>query len=174
MHRSANGGTHRGWRDLTGRMLRVTAIGTVAVLLVAGTAGAITPVDAGDAGGTTIRSTTLPATRSTRTLTAISPPTPTRNQGAVHYYDFATGIDHAVPRGTVSADTLSDVSGSRIAMARQTGLSRQVVVYDTALGTSVEIDPPTENGPFATAIAGTTVAFADGISTRTPRFRSPT
>ena len=56
------------------------------------------------------------------------------------------------------------MSGSRIALARQTGLSRQVVVYDTALGTSVEIDPPTESGAFATAIAGTTVAFVDALA----------
>ena len=47
--------------------------------------------------------------------------------------------------------------------ACQTGLSRHVVVYDVATGTSVVIEPPTVHFPFQTVITGDTVAFADAV-----------
>ena len=148
---------------MTGRMLRATAIGTVAVLVVAG-----------------------PRRRSPQSTPAMPAATTiTVNNGAAEQIDphvdgdLVAYTDHSQGRPRFTTTTSSpasiipsrgvrapatrspDVSGNRIAMARQTGLSRQVVVYDTAVGTSVEIDPPIESGAFATAIAGTTVAFVD-------------
>jgi hypothetical protein len=77
-------------------------------------------------------------------------------------YDFpgATWTAGTLPR----LDGLSSVSGSRIALSRQDlDGNHFVIVYDTANGSLVEIDPPTAYSPFSTAIAGTTVAFLDGI-----------
>jgi FIMAH domain/Thrombospondin type 3 repeat len=62
-------------------------------------------------------------------------------------------------------DSLSDVSGTRIAVARQgfAGM-RSVAVDDVVSGTTVAIDPPIGYSAFATAIAGDTVAFIDALT----------
>jgi hypothetical protein len=152
---------------MTGRILRAAAIATAAILVAAGTAGAVTPANGGDVGGSIVAINNGPGEqldpRVSGDLAAYTD-TATASSGQIHYYDFLTGVDYVIPAGAPGdMDTLSDVSGTRISFARQALLSgkRTVVVYDVSAGTSVEIAPPTAYSAFATAIAGTSVAFVN-------------
>src|SRR5262249_42600507 len=81
--------------------------------------------------------------------------------GGVRYHDLVSGADLEVA-GLPDVYTLSDVSGSRVALVRldATG-DRTVRVYDIAAGTFVTFDLGFDYQPFGPAIGGTTVAFED-------------
>jgi hypothetical protein len=130
-------------------------------------ASATVPANGGDVGGSTITINTNPGEQLDPHVGGdLAAYTDTANQfaGQIHYFDFLTSVDHVIPAGAHGdMDALSDVSGSRVAFARQhlvTG-ERAVVVYDVLAGSSVEIDPPSPYSAFGTAIAGNTVAFLD-------------
>lgn len=140
----------------------VAAIVAVVAALAAGAAGAVTPADGGDGGGGTITIDNGPGSQVDPHVSGDQIAYTDQDIGRIRYYDIVSAAGGVVPTPPGSLDTLSSVSGSRIAFARQTGIERAVVVYDVASGTSVEIGP--NNGAFATAIAGDTVAFVSSNS----------
>ncbi|HVE82981.1 MAG TPA: hypothetical protein VND93_09050 [Myxococcales bacterium] len=74
----------------------------------------------------------------------------------IHWFDFSTNTDHVIPpRGQ---DSLSDVSGPRIAFTEASSSGDQVVVFDTASLTRTPVPGNRHSSP---AIGGTLVAFED-------------
>jgi hypothetical protein len=136
---------------------------------IAGAAHAVTPVNGGDAGGTAIALNNGVGDQSephvdgnlavyTDRATIFAP-------GTIHYYDFLTGIDSAVPSGEPGdSDILSDVNGSRIAFSRTRASdgATAVMLFDATSGDVTELDP---QGPemmrFGAAVGGDTVAYAE-------------
>ena len=104
---------------MTRRMLYAAAIAAVAAALGAGTAGAVTPLNGGNAGGTTVTINNGPGDQTdphvSGDLIAYTDAAP---GGRIHYYDFGTSVDLTVPAPAGAIDALSDVSGSRIAFVR--------------------------------------------------------
>src|SRR6266536_3575991 len=48
----------------------------------------------------------------------------------IHYFDFATNTDHAVPGNGL--DLLSDINGTHVAFTEVHAVGESVVIYDTA------------------------------------------
>ena len=95
---------------------------------------------------------------------------------AIRYYDFFSGDHGAVPRPAgVDSDWLSDVSGSRIAFSRTQIVGdcpvscfarMAIMIYDTALGTTTEVDHVDTYGMlYFPSIGGDTVAYIDAAVT---------
>jgi len=81
--------------------------------------------------------------------------------GHIHYYDFLSGIDGFVP-GVSLGDTLSDVSGSRVAFTRQTPTNDfEVAVFDVSAGTVSLIDPHPGDLRLGAALGGNTLVYVD-------------
>ncbi|MBI1885145.1 MAG: hypothetical protein HYS09_02325 [Chloroflexi bacterium] len=78
----------------------------------------------------------------------------------IRFYNFFTGSDDQIPSAD-AADVLSDVSGGKIVFSRFAGGAARIMVYDTALSTTTEVDP--QPAPFRgmAAIGSNTVAFID-------------
>ena len=83
-------------------MLGAATVALVFVTVSAGTVDAVTPVDGGDVAGTTITVDNDPGDQvdpqvsgDLATYTDYTDPT---QGGAIHYFDFTTSVDHAVPR----------------------------------------------------------------------------
>lgn len=132
-------------------------------------AGAVTPVDGGDAGGTAITindgsgDQTEPHVNGGLAVYTDRPGLFT--PGTIHYYDFSTGSDSAVPSGDPGdSDVLSDVNGSRIAFSRTRASdgATAIMLFDASSGVVTELDP---QGPgtmrFGAVIGGDTVAYAE-------------
>src|SRR5262245_47238168 len=82
---------------------------------------------------------------------------------SIHYFDFATNTDHALPPGG-RAELFSDVSGSQIAFAMifgQLGYDSEVFIYDTVSQTYTFTG---NTGTTRPSIGGTLVAFEDQVS----------
>jgi len=82
--------------------------------------------------------------------------------GHIHYYDFTTGIDAFIPPNGSLGDTLSDVSGTRVAFTRQTPTSDfEIGVFDVTSGTTTLLDPHPGNLRLGSALGGNTLAYVD-------------
>jgi hypothetical protein len=142
------------------RIACISALASLAAGVAAATVGAVTPVDGGAAGGTTVP---VNAGAGDQTDPHVSGDLVTYtdvNSGTVRYHDLRSGTDLAVPGSDV--DTLSDISGSRIAFVRlQKNGDRTTDVYDITDGTLVTFDAGFDYEPFGPAIGRTTVAFED-------------
>ena len=81
----------------------------------------------------------------------------------IRYYNFATGVDAAIPRvlgdGTMAIDLLPDVSGSRVVFTRLAGGYSRTMVFDTATSTLSEVDPVAAPQRLGSAIGGNTVGL---------------
>ncbi len=88
----------------------------------------------------------------------LAPYTNDDNEGTlqIRYYDFVTGADQAVPGN--GADSLSDVSGSRIAFTEGTAFGSQVIIFDTATQSRTIIPGFQTRKP---ALGGNQLAFED-------------
>ena len=147
---------------MTGQVCRVVVVVAAIAALAAGTAGAVVPLNGGNASGTTITINNGAGDQTDPHVSGDLVAYTDVNSGRVRYHDLQSGTDLAVAPGS-DVDTLSDISGSRIAFVRldATG-DRSVRVYDMASGTLVSFDRGTlAYEPFGTAIGGTTVAFED-------------
>lgn len=82
--------------------------------------------------------------------------------GQIRVFDFLTSTDFAIPLGLPGeADTLPDVFGRYVSFSRYMASRNAVMVYDVVSGTTVEIAFLAGSARFATALGGSTVAFAD-------------
>jgi probable HAF family extracellular repeat protein len=80
--------------------------------------------------------------------------------GVIRYYDFATGLDRAIPLAAPGDyDSLSDVSDGRISFSRQSATGSRVGrVFDVASAQMWSFAPP--GHVFSSGFGGETVAFA--------------
>ena len=105
----------------------------------------------------------------------------------IRFRDVAAGTTGEVPAGAGQSDTLSAISGGRIAFVRSDEVTgSNIHVYDVAAGTTTFIGPPTAEGTRSNpSIGGDTVAYeelgevyaydlATGISTLLGAGSSPT
>jgi hypothetical protein len=80
----------------------------------------------------------------------------------IRYYDFFLADDAQVPSPAGAVDLLSDVSNGRIVFSRIDVNGRiPVLVYDTGLGTTTEVDVTPAPIRIGSAIGGDTVAFIE-------------
>ena len=80
----------------------------------------------------------------------------------IHYYNFLTGVDAAIPAADGEVDTLADVNGKWISLTRQTaGGDFEIVVVDTASAIQTLIDPHHGDVRLGSAINGNTLAYID-------------
>src|SRR4051794_41505541 len=99
---------------MTKTMLRGAAVATAVAAMAAGTAGAVTPVNGGDPGGSIV---TINNGLGDQTEPRVSGDLAvyTNNDGGVRtirYFDFVTGVGRVVPVGAIGdSDVLSDVAG---------------------------------------------------------------
>jgi hypothetical protein len=64
----------------------------------------------------------------------------------IRYHNLATDSDQGIPNtvnGQVTADTLSDVSGSRVVFTRTTSAGRSIWLFDITTVSLTELDPST-------------------------------
>lgn len=151
---------------MTRRILRVAALVALAAAVATGTAGAVTPANGGDAGGTLVTINNGPGDQ-TEPHVSGDLAVYTNNDGiirTIHYFDFATAIDRVVPTGALGdSDYLSDVDGNRIVFSRtgvadgQTG----VMLFDVASGVLRQIDPQPVMTRFGAVIGADTVAYEE-------------
>jgi Tol biopolymer transport system component len=81
----------------------------------------------------------------------------TGGSAEIHYFDFNTSTDQAIP--VVGVSFLSDVSGTRIVYTNVSFLGSRIGVYNTATSTSMFL--PDGNQRTHPSIGGSTVAFED-------------
>ena len=146
------------------------ALITTAVALVGeGVAGAVTPVNGGDVGGTAIAVDNGPGDQSephvSGNLAVYTERMGPFSLGAIQRYDFLTGVHGVVPgRAEGDSDVLSDVNGSRIVFSRtrSSDLATAVMLFDATTGDLTEIDPqPSGMLRFGAVVGGDTVAYAE-------------
>src|SRR5438128_4949225 len=154
--------------DMTGRMLRTAAIAALAAAVATGTAGAVTPANGGDVGGTivTVNNGTGDQTEPHVSGALVAYTDKDFVAGSrIHYVDLGTGIDQVVPAGAPGdSDNLSDVGDGRIVFSRTRASDGKTAAmfFDVATGTLRELDPQAAATPmnrFGTVIGGGTVAY---------------
>ena len=106
------------WRTLGAALIAATA-----AAVATGTAGAVTPIDGGDAGGTPTTLNNGPGDQSephvSGNLAVYTGRADIFSPGTIHYFDFSTSSDGVVPAGAPGdSDVLSDVNGNRIVFSR--------------------------------------------------------
>ena len=141
----------------------VAAMIAGAVLIVSG-ALAVIPVNNGNVTGAPILINTSPGNQTDPHVSGDIAAYTDQSSGVIRYYDFLTMVPGSILTPAGSTDQLSDVNGNHIAFARQTGLSRALMVYDLTTATTMQIGPD-NSGAFASALGDDTVAFvsADDI-----------
>jgi len=151
------------------------AVGVLATIIAARVVYAVTPIPDGMVAGAPVLIDTSPGNQTdphvSGDIAAYS------DQGGefsvIRYWDFLTMAPGSIATPLGSADQLSDVNGTRIAFARQTGLSRSCQVFDVVTETTVQIGPD-DSGAFATALGSDTVAFVGGDDIKVGRISNPT
>ena len=154
---------------MTRRMLCAAVIAATVAAVATGAAGAVTPVNGGNVGGTTIPvnnglgDQTEPHVSGD--LAVYTERADIFSPGTIHYFDFPTTSDSIVPVGALGdSDVLSDVNDGRIVFSRTRALdgSTAVMLFDTTTSDLTELDP-TGSGTirFGAAVGGDTVAYAE-------------
>ena len=143
-------------------------IATAVVVVGAGTAEAVTPVNAGGVGGTTIAVDNGPGDQSephvSGDLAVYTDREGLFTLGTIRYFDFLTSSHGAVPSAPGDSDILSDVNGSRIVFSRTRASdpAMAVMLFDTISGALTELDPQAGGMiRFGAVIGGDTVAYAE-------------
>jgi hypothetical protein len=157
-------------KEYRNRIFRAAAIAVVVAATTAGAAGALTPANGGDVGGTIVAVNNGPGDQTEPRVSgdlAVYTAKDFVNGSTIHYFDFLTGIDHIVPAGApLDSDNLSDVSDGRIAFTRtrvSDGKSA-AMLFDVASGTLRELDPQAPQTPmtrFGTVVGGDSVAYQE-------------
>ena len=101
----------------------VPCVALVAAAVAAGSAGAVTPVNGGDVGGTLVAVDDGPGDQNEPHVSGNLAVYTERPEifavGTIRYFDFLTDLDAAVPTGAEGDfDVLSDVDGDRIVFSR--------------------------------------------------------
>src|SRR5580765_6909098 len=132
---------------MLGKMRYSVAAMSVAAVVLAGRAGAITPASGGDAGGISVTINNSVGDQTEPRVSgdlAVYTDKDFVNGSKIHYFDLITGIDHLVPGGAAGdSDNLSDVGGNRIVFSRTRVADGKTaaMVFDVASGTLNELDP---------------------------------
>jgi hypothetical protein len=69
----------------------------------------------------------------------------------VHYYDFNTSLDTAIPSAAGDIDVLSDVNQGRVAFSRVASDRHAIMVFDTTTQVLTEVDPHPGTNRFGSA-----------------------
>lgn len=81
---------------------------------------------------------------------------------SIHYYRFSTASDAAIPHANGEVDTLSDVSGNRICLTRQTaGGDFEIAIFDVTASSLTMIDPHPGDVRLSCAVGGNTLVYID-------------
>jgi hypothetical protein len=148
---------------MTRRMLCAVAIAAAVTAVATGVAGAVTPANGGDAGGTLVTINNGPGDQTDPHVSG-DLAVYTNSTGAtstIHYFDFATGSDSVVPNAG-EFDLLSDVNGGRIVFSRvRSDGTTAVVLFDTVSGVQTDLDPQPGSSRFGARIGGDTVAYEE-------------
>jgi hypothetical protein len=150
------------------RLLNTAGLVAATAAVAAGTAGAVTPANGGDAGGTAVvvnnglGDQTEPHVSGN--LAVYTERTGPFTPGTIRYFDFATGLDGAVPGAPGDSDILSDVDGNDIVFSRTRASdnSTAIMLFDASSGDVNELDPQGAGMMrFGAVVGGDTVAYAD-------------
>jgi hypothetical protein len=149
---------------MTRRLLCAAAVVALAAAVATGTAGAITPANGGDAGGTTITINSGPGDQTDPHVSgdlAVYTDIP-GSTSTIRYYNFVSASDQAVPNGG-EIDFLSDVNGSKIGFSRQSadGTTTASMVFDVPSMTLTNVAPAAGSSRFGVVLGGSTVAFQE-------------
>jgi hypothetical protein len=153
--------------DMTGKMRYAVALMSVAAVVLAGRAGAITPANGGDAGGTLVTINNGSGDQTEPHVSgnlAVYTDNPAGISRTIHYFDFSTVGDMTVPVGALGDnDVLADVNGSRIVFTRTRIADGQsaVMLFNTVSGVVTELDPQPVMIRFGAVIGGNTVAYEE-------------
>ena len=153
----------------TRRLLNTAALVAATAGVAVGTAGAVTPANGGDAGGTPVVVDNGPGDQSephvSGNLAVYTERTGPFTPGTIRYFDFVTGLNGAVlPGAPGDSDILSDVNGSRIVFSRTRASdnSTAIMLFDASNGTVNEVDPQgAEMMRFGAVVGGNTVSYAE-------------
>lgn len=147
-----------------------SALGVVAIGAATTVAFALTPVNGGSVGGSTIEVDNTGGDQVDPHVSghfaAYTDASDPSGQALIRYYDFLSPVspNASIPTTPDYLDELSDVNGNHIAFARLNFLtgSRACMVYNVVSGTTVQIGSASQVR--ATALGSDTVAFVNGPS----------
>ncbi len=133
------------------------------LLLVPAAGMAITPLNGGPvSGGTPVVINNTPGDQTLPHVSGNLAAYTDVADGHIHYYDFSTGIDAFVPANGSLGDTLSDVSGTRVAFTRQTPTNDfEIGVFDVSSATTTLLDPHPGDLRLGSALGGNTLVYVD-------------
>jgi hypothetical protein len=154
------------------RSIRAISIGLAAVAVATTVAFAITPVNSGNVHGSPILINTSPGNQTDPHVSGDIAAYTDESSGVIRYYDFLTMAPGSIFTPLGSTDQLSDVNGTHIAFARQTGLSRTLMVHDVTTTNTIQIGPD-NSGAFSSALGDDTVAFVSGDDIKVGRISDP-
>jgi hypothetical protein len=146
------------------RRLCAALIAAATMAVLAGAAGAITPANGGDAGGTMITINNGPGDQTDPHVSG-DLAVYTDNQGTIsstiRYYNFISASDQAVPNSG-EFDLLSDVNGSRIGFSRlRSDGSTASMVFDVSSMTLTDVAPVAGSNRFGVVLGSSVVAFQE-------------
>jgi hypothetical protein len=128
-----------------------------------GVAGAGTPANGGAVGGTLIAINTSTGDQTDSHVSG-DLASYTDNAGAtshVRYYDFASGVDLAIPNAG-ELDLLSDVNAGRVAFSRaRADGTTAAMLFDVSTGALRDLDPQPGSNRFGVVLGGDTVAYQE-------------
>ena len=147
------------------RILCAAVLATAVTALAAGSAGAITPANGGDPGGTLWAVNNGPGDQTEPHVSGDLVVYTNNNEpsSTIHYLDFATAATGVVPAGAFADnDFLPDVAGNRIVFSRSRSDGQTAaMLFDVGSGVVRELDPQPAVTRFGAVIGGDTVAYAD-------------
>ena len=150
-------------QKIVGKRLRwfAIAIGAVAALVATRVAFALTPVNGGMAGGTTITINNGVGDQTDPHVNGdLAVYTDANGSSQIRYYNFVTTSDNAVPPAPGANDILSDVFGNLITFTRVSG-GTTAMLFDVSTNTVSEIFHETSPAQFSPVLGGHQVAFID-------------
>ena len=142
------------------------AIAAAAAALTAGSAGAITPANGGDASGTMVTINNGPGDQTDPHVSgdlAVYTDNP-QGTSTIRYYNFVSASDQAVPNSG-EIDLLSDVNGSRIGFSRlRSDGTIASMVFDVSSMTLTDVAPVAGSNRFGVVLGSSVVAFQEANS----------
>ena len=147
------------------RVLCASAIAVAVTAATTGVAGALTPANGGDAGGSLV-AVNDGAGDQTEPHVSGDLASYTNNDGSsrtIHYFDLQTATDRTVPVGELGSNDFSSVvDNGRIVFSR-TRIDSQtaVMLFDVASGVVRALDPRPTMTQWMGTIGGDTIAYSD-------------
>ena len=147
------------------RVLCAAAVAVAVTAFTTGAAGALTPANGGDVGGSLVAINNGAGDQAEPHVSGdLASYTNTDGTRTIHYFDFQTATDRTVPVGALGDnDFLSDVDNGRIVFSRTRIADSQtaVMLFDVASGVVRALDPRPTMTQWMGTIGGDTIAYSD-------------